>query len=58
MNFRPRESGIEPRPKAAHEEARRVLPNRKLRRVVSAAKRYGGPRLSIEYLTRITASAR
>lgn len=51
MNSRPRESDVGSRSKPAHEESRRVLPRRNLRRVVSAAKGYGGPRLSIEDLT-------
>lgn len=51
MNSRPRESNIGLRLKRAHEETRRVLLKRYPRRVVSAAKRYGDPRLSIADLT-------
>ncbi len=46
-----REPDIGFRSRATHEEARRVLLKRNLRRVVSAAKRYGGPQLSIEGLS-------
>ncbi len=52
MNSRPREPDLGLRSKAGGEEARRVLPEGKLLCVVSAAKSYRGPRLSIEDLTR------
>ncbi len=51
MNSRPREPDLGLRSKAGGEEARRVLLEGNLLRVGSAAKRYRGPRLSIEDLT-------
>jgi DNA-directed RNA polymerase sigma subunit (sigma70/sigma32) len=49
---RPRAPDLGRRSKAGGEEARRVLPEGKLLCVVSTAKSYRGPRLSIEHLTR------
>ena len=51
MNSRPREPDLGLRSKAGGEEARRVLLEGNLLRVVSAAKSYRSPRLSTENLT-------
>lgn len=54
MNSRSRESHLGLRSKAGGEEARRALLEGNLLRVVGAAKRYRGPKLSIEDLTQET----
>ena len=51
MNSRPREPDLGLRSRAGGEEARRVLLEGNLLRVVSASKSYRGPRLAIEDLT-------
>ena len=51
MSSRPREPDLGLRSKAGGEEARRVLLEGNLLRVVSTPKSYRGPRLSIEDLT-------